>query len=116
VTTPGRLTRADWARDPELWKGRFEGQALGTGVSVIFVTLEEAGRGAVLHVHPYDEVFIVRRGRVRFTVGDAVVHAVEGDILTAPANTPHKFETVDDERYEGIDIHLSPVIIQTDLE
>jgi len=113
-----RLTRADWARDPagEAWRGRFEGAALGTGVSVIFVSLEGRGQGAVLHTHPYDEVFIIRRGRALFTLGEVQVEAVEGDVLCAPAGTPHKFVTVDDALYEGVDIHLSGRIIQTDLE
>ena len=67
---PVVLHRADWARDPRLWRGRFEGKDVGTGVTVLFYATEEVGKGAVWHVHPYDEVFIVRTGRARYKIGD----------------------------------------------
>jgi len=39
-------------------------------VTVLFFSSDEVGSGLVLHFHPYDEVFIVRQGRARFTIGD----------------------------------------------
>lgn len=111
-----RLTRADWARDPVEWKGRFEGKAMGTGITVLFFSNDQLGSGPVLHRHPYDEIFIIRQGRARFMLGDEVVEAEAGDILMAPAGTPHKFENIGPGRLETTDIHVSPEWIQEDLE
>lgn len=113
---PVKLTRADWARDPELWRGRFEGKGIGTGVTVLFFASEKVGAGPVLHVHPYDEVFIVRQGRALFTIGDEKIEAAAGDILLGPAEVPHKFENLGPGLLETTDIHLSDRWIQTDLD
>lgn len=109
------LRRADWARDALLWKGRVEGRDLGTGVTLLFFSTDAPGAGAVWHVHPYDEVFIVREGRVRYTIGDTRIEAEAGDVLLAPAGVPHKFANLGPGRLETTDIHLSDRLIQTDL-
>ncbi|MBF9058583.1 cupin domain-containing protein [Rhodobacterales bacterium HKCCSP123] len=111
-----KLEWEDWARDPTDWKGRFEGRRIGTGITVLFFSNERIGSGPVLHRHPYDEVFIIRQGHARFTIGDEIVEAKAGDILLAPAGTPHKFENIGPGRLESTDIHVSPEFIQEDLE
>ena len=112
-----RLSGSDWQREPGLWHGRFEGgDALGTEISVLFFSSDEAGAGPVLHTHPYDEVFIVRTGRARFEVDGEIAEAVAGDVLLAPANAPHRFENLGPGRLETTDIHLSGTVIQHDLE
>lgn len=110
------LDRADWARDPELWRGRLEGREIGTGVSVLFFASAEIGAGPVLHRHPYDEIFIIRQGRALFTIGDETVEATAGQILLAPADTPHKFSNLGPGLLETTDIHVSDRVIQEDLE
>lgn len=84
------LKRVHRARDSQHWSGRFEGKDLGTGITVLFFSSVETGAGPLLHVHPYNEMFIVRQGRARFTVGDGEVLAEEGDVVLGPANIPHK--------------------------
>lgn len=113
-----KLGRADWARDPsgDLWRGRFEGYRHDTGVTVLFYATDEIGAGPVLHVHPYDEVFILRAGHGRFTIGEQTIEAQAGDILIGPANVPHKFVNLGPGRLETIDIHQSDRWIQEDLE
>lgn len=111
-----KLQRPDWASDPVEWSGRFEGWSIGTGVTVLFFSNDRIGTGPVLHRHPHDEVFIVRHGNARFTLGDETVEAEAGDILLAPAGTPHKFENIGPGRLETTDIHVSPEYIQEDLE
>lgn len=114
---PILLRPEDWQRpDSDFWRGRFEGHVFGTGVSVIFYATEEIGAGAGLHIHPYDEVFIVREGRALFTVGERTVEAVAGDIVFGPAGIPHRFSNLGPGRLETTDIHLSDRIIQTDFE
>lgn len=44
------------------------------------------------HIHrEHDEIFIVTRGRFRFTSGDASVEASAGSCVTVPAGTAHTF-------------------------
>ena len=66
------ISREQWADEPGVWSGEFEGGAYGAGLSVIFFATDEIGFGPKLHRHPYPETFIVRLGRARFTVGDRV--------------------------------------------
>lgn len=102
------IDKANWAdatAGVDNWRGEFEGGAYGAGICVIFVHTENIGDGPRLHRHPYSETFIVRNGRVRFTVGDATVDAEAGQIVVCPANVPHKFENLGPGLLEQIDIH-----------
>lgn len=64
---PVKITRRDWARHAELWRGRIAGEDLDTGATVLFFATEQVGDGPRWHVHPYDEIFIIRQGRALFT-------------------------------------------------
>lgn len=77
---------------------------------------DKPGEGPGLHVHPYDETFIVISGRARFFVGEEVIEAGTGEVVLGPAGIPHRFENIGPGRLETIDIHHSPNWIQTDLE
>ena len=74
------------------------------------------GDGPRLHVHPYDETFVVLTGAARFFVGDAVIDASAGEVVFGPAGLPHRFENLGPGRLQTLDIHHSPRWIQTDLE
>ena len=113
---PVVLRRKDWASHDTLWKGRFEGKDIGTETTVLFYATEEVGRGPTWHVHPYDEIFIMRQGRALFTIGDEKIEAEAGDILLGPANIPHKYHNLGPGVLESTDIHLSDEWIQTDLD
>lgn len=113
---PAVLQRSDWAVDDIHWRGRFEGGDFGANVTVLFFSSDEIGSGPRLHYHPYDEVFIVRQGRARFTIGDQTIEAEAGQILFGPANVPHKFVNVGPGRLETTDIHLNDRFIQTDID
>jgi len=110
------LSRDDWSKTPGMWHGEFEGKVFGTGASVMFYATEEIGRGPKLHRHPYDEIFIVRKGRALFTVGEEQFEAGEGSIVFGAANIPHKYVSVGPDLLEMIDIHVSGRFIQEDLE
>ncbi len=112
---PQLLRRGDWAADETLWKGRVEGQRLGAGVTILFYCTDKVGAGPVWHVHPYDEIFIVREGRARFTVGEESFEAAAGEIVFGPAEVPHKFRNLGPGRLETTDVHVSDRWIQTDL-
>lgn len=112
---PVHLQRSDWASDDRLWKGVLEGKDIGTGVTVLFYATDEIGKGPLWHVHPYDEIFIVRTGTALFTIGETKVKAMAGDILLGPANIPHKYTNLGPGLLETTDIHVSDRWIQTDL-
>lgn len=113
---PVLLKRDDWATKGDLWRGRFEGKDIGTGVTVLFFATEEVGHGPRWHVHPYDEIFIVRTGHALFTIGDEKIEAAEGQILLGPADVPHKYVNLGPGLLESTDIHVSDRWIQTDLD
>ena len=113
---PALIKRSDWAKEEDQWVGRFEGMDVGTDVTVLFFSSDTVGSGPKLHVHPYDEVFIIRQGRARFNVGDRILEAEAGQIVFGPANIPHKFENLGPGRLDTTDIHLNDRFIQTDLE
>lgn len=110
-----RIPHDHWASSPDFWRGRVEGKELGTDITVLFYATDEVGKGPVWHVHTYDEVFIIRKGRALFTIGEDKIVAEEGDILFGPAEVPHKFENLGPGRLESTDIHLNSRWIQTDL-
>lgn len=113
---PQIVTRAEWSSDPDLWRGRVEGVDIDAKATVLFFATKDVGAGPRLHVHDYDEMFVVRTGRALFTVGDRKIEAAEGAVLMAPANVPHKFENLGPGLLETIDIHLNDRFVQTDLE
>lgn len=115
-TSPAVLHRADWASDEHAWKGYFQGKDIGTKVTVLFYTADKKGEGPRWHVHPYDEIFIIRTGNALFTIGDRKIPARAGDILLGPANVPHKYHNTGSGILETTDIHLSEEWIQTNLE
>lgn len=98
------------------WRGVVEGIELGGPVTVLAYGTDEVGAGPRLHVHPYDETFVVVAGNARFHVGDTVIDASVGDIVFGPASVPHRFENLGPGRLQTIDIHHSPKWIQTDFE
>ncbi len=110
---PVALRWSEWADEPSVWNGTVDGKKIGTDLTIIFYSTDEIGAGPLLHAHSYDEVFIVRKGRAMFTVGDQKIEAEAGDILMGPAHVPHKFKNLGPGPLETTDIHLSPEFIQT---
>ena len=50
-----------------------------------------------VHSHPHEQMTIVERGRVRFTVGGELRIAVAGDVLHFPPNVRHGATMLDEE-------------------
>lgn len=115
----GRLASKATLFDPAQggpWRGSVEGIALGGPTTVLTYGTDEIGAGPRLHVHPYDETFIVILGNARFFVGDVTLDAGAGQVVLGPAGVPHRFENLGPGRLQTVDIHHSPIWIQTDLE
>jgi unsaturated pyranuronate lyase len=50
-----------------------------------------------VHSHEHEQMTIVERGRVRFTIGDDIRIAVPGDVLHFPPNVAHGATMLDEE-------------------
>src|SRR5690606_32330203 len=75
---PARSRLFDPATDGP-WRGSLEGLATGSGVTVLAYGTDTVGAGPGLHVHPYDETFLVVQGRARFFVGNESIDAGAGE-------------------------------------
>ena len=119
VADDGRPARLERLFDPSVdgpWRGSVAGTTMGASITVLAYGTDTVGEGPRLHVHPYDETFIVTEGRARFFVGDATFEASSGDVVFGPRGVPHRFENLGPGRLQTIDVHHSPTWIQTDLE
>lgn len=95
---------------------RFEGYLYNdTSVSFFLVDVVP-GKGAQLHVHPYEEIHILREGQATYTVGDEKLELVAGQIVIVPPNTPHGFVNSGTGSLKVVSIHPVAQMIQTDLE
>jgi len=94
---------------------RFEGAAYGTNIS-FFAVDTDPGQGPGLHIHPYAETWIVKRGRALMRAGGESFEAGPNDIIVVAANTPHGFKNIGEGPLEMMCIHENGAIIQTDLE
>ncbi|MFE9579611.1 cupin domain-containing protein [Nocardia sp. NPDC006044] len=117
ATDPSRLVidRADGRDDGDAWTQDYQYLPGDPGISIIIESTSEEGVGPRLHQHPYAETFIIRRGSATFTLGDECLIARAGQVLVAPAGTPHKFRTGPG-GYEAVHIHVSPHFITEWLE
>jgi mannose-6-phosphate isomerase-like protein (cupin superfamily) len=68
-----------------------------TNVSFIWVDMPPGG-AIRLHKHPYQEIFIIQEGIATFTVGSATLEARAGQIILVPAEVPHKFMNLSQQR------------------
>lgn len=82
------------------------------GMASVSMMLAEIqpGEGAPLHRHTYDEAFVVHEGEVTFTIGDAQVRAVAGEIVQVPAGTPHGFVNTGAVVMRQTAVHMAPKV------
>lgn len=94
----------------------FQGETYG-GVPISFFWMQLApGGGPRLHVHPYEEIFVILEGHATFTLGESTVEIDAGNIVIGPANVPHKFINSGEGLLRTINIHPSPKTIGKWLE
>ena len=94
----------------------FEGNLYGD-IEVSFILVDmQPGEGVRLHKHPYQEIFIIQEGTATYTVGTTRLEARAGQIIIAPAETPHKFVNSGEGQLRQVDIHLSKRFITHWLE
>lgn len=95
----------------------FQGGEHG-GVPISFFWLDETapGRGPQLHTHPYAEIFLVREGLARFTIGNETIDVSGEHVVTVPPGVPHKYVNIGNGPLRHIDIHASQQVITQWLE
>jgi mannose-6-phosphate isomerase-like protein (cupin superfamily) len=103
------------AEAPRPWRGSVQGELLNTATTVLAYGNDTPGEGPKLHIHPYDETFILIEGRARFFVGDQIIDAEAGDVVLGPKAVPHRFINLGPGRLQTVDIHHSPVWLQVDI-
>ncbi len=94
---------------------RFEGKNYDVAAS-FFLVHTLPGKGPALHIHPYEEIFIVQEGQVTFVVGTETLTVTGGHVVIVPPQTPHKFTNTGTTPLRQLSIHPSKEIIQTWLE
>ena len=94
---------------------RFEGCRYGDVDVSFFLVDSPPGGGAVLHHHPYEEIFVTLEGEATFTVGDDTIEVSAGQIVVAPAGVPHKFVNSGSGPLRQVDIHPSGRIQQVNI-
>jgi quercetin dioxygenase-like cupin family protein len=105
ASTAGTLP--SWRRSPDATTGSFEGHDHASTVS-FFVVDQPTGGGPSLHRHPYSETFVVLGGRGRFEVDGRGVEAAVGDVVVAPAEAVHGFESLGPDNLRLVAIHAAP--------
>lgn len=61
----------------------------------VFVELDP-GKACERHTHDIEEIVVVHRGTLEFTVGDHVTTQVAGELTVVPPDVPHGFRNVGD--------------------
>jgi mannose-6-phosphate isomerase-like protein (cupin superfamily) len=94
----------------------FQGEAYGDVPISFFWMQLPPGEGPRLHVHPYEEIFVILEGHATFTLGESTLEVDAGNIVIGPANVPHKFINAGEGIPRTINIHPSPKTIGKWLE
>lgn len=97
------------------WCGNVEGAMLSTRCTLPAYGNDTFGTGPELHVHPYDEIFIIVAGDACFFVGDAIFDATAGEVVFGPAGVPHRFENLGSGRLQTIDVLQGSLWLQADI-
>ena len=82
------------------------GYTIAYGVS-FFISATPPGKGAQLHRHPYEEVFVVQSGTLTFTVGEEQVEVGGGKVVIVPAGTWYGFTNTGSDVAHHVDIHVN---------
>lgn len=90
----GSVTPVDEMQSYEIAAGLFFRPFYAENVSLNFVTFPPDS-GFPAHVHPEEQVSIVREGGMEISIGDEVFSVKAGDVIHFPPNVPHSGRTLD---------------------
>ncbi len=78
----------------EIAEGLFFRPVFAQNMSLNFVTFPPDS-GFPSHVHPEEQISIVREGEMEITIGDTARQVTPGDVIVFPPNVPHAGRTQD---------------------
>ena len=90
--TGGSVTPVDAMESYEIAAGLFFRPFYAENISLNFVTFPPES-GFPAHVHPEEQVSIVREGKMEITIGDRVFAVKPGDVIHFPSGVPHSGRT-----------------------
>lgn len=90
----GSIVHMDDLDSYEIAAGLFFRPVFAKNVSLNFVTFPPHS-GFPTHVHPEEQVSIVREGEMEFTVGEVTRIVGPGDVIVMSPNVPHSGRTLD---------------------
>ena len=95
---PQKALVTDWTKIPveNVAKGIKRQMVVGENVMVCRFTFDPFVVTDV-HSHPHEQVTLVVKGKVRFTIADEVVIAATGDVMHFPSNNRHGATMLDEE-------------------
>ena len=79
----------------------------GEQIQLVWAKFEPDGTYAT-HDHPYEQISVMLKGRMRLTVGDQVRDIGPGDMWYAPAGVAHGGEFLGDQAVVFIDVYGPP--------
>src|SRR5215470_227230 len=109
------IVEVESLRQPNGGSPLFEGYRHGGVATSCFVLDVPPGGGAVLHRHPYPEVFILLDGQARVWVDGISADVHEGQIAIVPAGARHRFTNTGDATLRTVNVHPNDRRIQEDL-
>ncbi|MBV9819440.1 MAG: hypothetical protein JOZ07_13995 [Solirubrobacterales bacterium] len=69
----------------EEWDQSWEGKDHGCDMSIIHLSTTRDGFSPALHLHPYPEVILIRRGTATVYVGDQELEGIAGQTVIVPS-------------------------------
>jgi mannose-6-phosphate isomerase-like protein (cupin superfamily) len=109
-----RIIETESLRQPGGGSPLFEGYLHGVATSC-FVLDVPPGGGAVLHRHPYPDIFVLLDGQARVWVDGVAVDVRAGQIAIAPAGAAHRFTNTGNSTLRTVNVHPSERWIQENL-
>ncbi len=94
VDAGGSITHMDELASYEIAAGLFFRPVFAKNISLNFVSFPPDS-GFPSHVHPEEQVSIVREGEMEVTVGTLTRMVKPGDVIVFPSNVPHAGRTFD---------------------
>ncbi len=89
----GSVTPMDELASYEIASGLFFRPFFAESMSLNFVTFPPES-GFPAHVHPEEQISIVREGQMEITIGDKTHLVAPGDVIHFPPNVPHAGRTL----------------------
>jgi quercetin dioxygenase-like cupin family protein len=90
----GSITPMDELASYEIADGLFFRPFFAESISLNFVTFP-ALSGFPAHVHPEEQISIVREGEMEITIGDTTRRVKPGDVIHFPPNVQHSGRTLE---------------------